>query len=38
VHGGPGANAARAALARNRLGGGRLYAATVNAALRVLTK
>ncbi|GAA5201680.1 NAD(P)/FAD-dependent oxidoreductase [Rugosimonospora acidiphila] len=34
VHGGPGANAARAALARDRLGGG--YAATVRAANRLV--
>jgi phytoene dehydrogenase-like protein len=38
VHGGPGANAARAALARGRPGAGGLYAAAVSAAQRTLTR
>ncbi|MDO3706022.1 NAD(P)/FAD-dependent oxidoreductase [Micromonospora sp. C28SCA-DRY-2] len=36
VHGAPGANAARAALARDRAGTGRLYAAVVDAAHRAI--
>ncbi|MFI7488841.1 phytoene desaturase family protein [Micromonospora echinaurantiaca] len=36
VHGAPGANAARAALARDRAGTGRLYAAVVDAAHRAV--
>jgi phytoene dehydrogenase-like protein len=36
VHGGPGANAARAALARDRAGTGRLYATAISAAHRAI--
>jgi hypothetical protein len=36
VHGGPGANAARAALARDRVLAGGLYAAAVGAAHRMV--
>jgi phytoene dehydrogenase-like protein len=36
VHGGPGANAARAALVRDRAVTGRLYAAAVSAAHRAV--
>jgi phytoene dehydrogenase-like protein len=36
VHGGPGANAARAALARDRAGTGRIYASAITAAHRAI--